>query len=111
MNNALLIGRLTRDAEVSDINDGGRKVIRFTLAVNRNYRNAKGEQETDFIPVVYFTNHGDKLIGHLTKGKLLSVKGKISVRTVDGEDGTRRRFTNIEAENLEFVGSSQKSAV
>lgn len=103
MNKVLLIGRLTRDAELTEINDGGRKVIKFTLAVDRRYKNASDGKDADFLPVVYFTNYADKLIAYLLKGRRISVTGTISVRSTPGEAETRKYYTNIVADNIEFL--------
>ena len=51
INKAILIGRLTKDPEVRETG-GGQKVASFTVAVDRNFKNANGEKEADFIPVV-----------------------------------------------------------
>jgi single-strand DNA-binding protein len=110
MNNVLLTGYLTRDAELIDYNTGSRKAIKFTLAVDRNFKNANGEREVDFVPVVYFTNHSHKLMEYLTKGKLISVSGKISIRTIEQEAGNKKYFTNIVADKIDFLSSARHKA-
>ena len=52
LNRAVLVGRLTKDPELSAPN--GVNVGTFTLAVNRTFTNAQGEREADFINVVVF---------------------------------------------------------
>lgn len=111
MNNVSLTGRLTRDAEVLKINDGGRSVIKFTLAVQRTYKSASDNVDADFIPVSYFTSHADKLMEHLTKGRMISVAGKISVRSHDGTDGIKRYYTNVEAGKIDFLDSKKVEAI
>ena len=51
MNKAILMGRLTKDPELRSTN-GGVSVCSFTVAVDRRFKNAQGEREADFIPVV-----------------------------------------------------------
>ena len=51
MNKALLIGRLTKDPELRATSTG-RNVCQFSIAVNRNFTNANGEREADFINCV-----------------------------------------------------------
>jgi single-strand DNA-binding protein len=110
MNSVLLTGRLTKDAELIDYSSSSRKAIKFTLAVERGFKNAEGEKTADFVPIIYFTNHANKLIEYLTKGKLISVSGKISIRTVEQESGGKKQFTNIVASKIDFLSSSKKKA-
>jgi single-strand DNA-binding protein len=111
MNKVLLTGRLTRDAELLDFNNGGRKAIRFTLAVDRRYKNSSDGKDADFIPIVYFTNHSDKLLSHMTKGKLISVAGKITVKSGSGEEDSKKYYTNVVADNIEFLASVKSQVV
>ena len=107
MNNVLLTGNLTKDAELLEFNNGEGKAIKFTLAVRKMYKNANGDKDADFIPIIYFTNHAHKLIDYLTKGMLISVAGKISIRSVEGDNGTKRYFTNVVADNIHFLTSNK----
>lgn len=111
MNKVFLIGRLTKDAELLFVGSGDRNALKFTLAVDRDYKNASGEKETDFIPVVYFTSYAHKLIDHLTKGRLISVSGKLKIRSIEGEGGKRRYFTDIEADSIDFLDSKKAQAL
>ena len=55
MNKVVLVGRLTRDPEVRT-NSSGVSSARFTVAVNRNYRNRDGQYDADFVSCVAFRN-------------------------------------------------------
>lgn len=109
MNNVILIGRLTKDAEAKDINDG--KVLSFTLAVNRNYLNKDNERETDFLPVSYWTDYADKLVNYLKKGRLVCVQGSIRVKSYKNQEEKIMYFTEISAKNIQFLGSDRKENV
>lgn len=111
MNKTLLTGRLTRDAELLDFSSSERKAVKFILAVDRPYKNFNSNQTADFIPVVYFTNYASKIISYLTKGRLISVSGRISVRTAKSEDGSKRYFTDIIADNIDFLDSIKSKAL
>jgi single-strand DNA-binding protein len=111
MNNVLLTGNLTKDAELLEFNNGEGKAIKFTLAVTRKYKNANGDKDADFIPIIYFTNYAHKLIDYLTKGSVVSVAGKISIRSVEGEDGSKRYFTNVVAENIDFLNNNKSKVM
>jgi len=109
MNSVSIIGRLTRDAELIDFNDLLKKGIKFTLAVDRSRKNADGEKVADFIPVVYFTEHWEKLQPCLTKGKLISVHGKLAYRSYMDSNNMKKSSIDVVADDIEFLESKQKS--
>ncbi len=89
MNKVILIGRLTKDPELR-YTQSGTAVANFTLAVNRRY-NPNGEQEADFVNCVAWN------------------KGRLQVRSYEGNDGQRRWVTEVVVEQMEFVGSKNDS--
>lgn len=100
-NQATLVGRLTKDPELKELSSKSSK-LSFTLAVNRQYKKAGEEAETDFIPVTLFGHAailGEKL---LRKGTPTLVWGRIQVRTYE-KDEERRWMTEIIAENFQLL--------
>ena len=67
MNKAFLIGRLTRDPELSQT-PSGISVCKFGLAVNRNFTNADGEREADFFNITAWRALAENCSKYLTKG-------------------------------------------
>jgi single-strand DNA-binding protein len=110
MNNVLLTGRLTKDAELLDLKKEGTKAVKFTLAVERRYKSTKDDSTADFIQVTYFNNSADKLLEYLFKGRLISVSGEINVKSVEGEDGSRKYYTNIKANHIDFLDNKKSTA-
>jgi len=102
LNRVVLIGRLTKDPELR-YTPNGVAVASFTLAVDRNYKNAQGEKETDFIPCVVFRQLAELCANYLAKGRLAAVDGRIQVRSFDGQDGQRRWVTEVLGENVRFL--------
>ncbi len=102
LNRVVLIGRLTKDSELS-YTPNGIAVCKFTLAVERNFKSASGERETDFIPVVVYRQLAELCANYLAKGKLAAVDGRLQVRTYDGQDGQRRWVYEVVAENVRFL--------
>jgi len=111
MNSVSISGRLTKDAELIDFGDVIKKGIKFTLAVNRSRKNAAGEKETDFIPVVYFIEHWEKLHPCLTKGKLISVHGKLAYRSYKDSNDKKKSSINVVADTIEFLESKKEVAI
>ncbi len=104
MNKVFLIGNLTRDPELATTNSGV-SVCRFSLAVTRNYSNAEGEREADFLNIIVWRGQAENCHKYLKKGSKCAVSGSIQTRTYDAQDGTKRYVTEIVADNVEFLNS------
>ncbi len=105
MNKAILIGNLTRDPETRTVGDSLK--CSFTIAVNRRFSNRQGVREADFIPVVTWSKLAEVCSRYLSKGSKVAVEGRIEVRSYDAQDGSKRYITEIIADNVEFLSSSQ----
>ncbi len=106
LNRVVLIGRLTRDPELR-YTPSGVAVANFTLAVDRNFKNAQGEREADFIPCVVYRQLAELCANYLSKGKLAAVDGRIQIRSYDGQDGQKRWVTEVIAENVRFLSPKE----
>ena len=104
MNKCFLIGNLTRDPELATTNSGV-SVCRFALAVTRNFSNAEGERETDFLNIIVWRGQAENCHKYLKKGSKCAVTGSIQTRSYDTNDGTKRYVTEIVADNVEFLNS------
>lgn len=107
LNRVVLIGRLTRDPELR-YTPSGVATCTFTLAVERNYSNSKGEREADFIPIVTWRNIAETCANYLRKGLLVGVEGRIQVRSYDNNEGRRVYVTEVIAENVRFLEYANK---
>ena len=104
MNKAILLGRLTKDPELTTTSNGT-SVCNFTLAISRRHQNAAGERDADFINIVAWRSTADNCHKFLKKGSQVAVVGSIQTRTYDATDGTKRTVTEVVAEEVEFVSS------
>jgi single-strand DNA-binding protein len=102
LNRVVLIGRLTKDPELR-YPPNGVSVTNFTLAVERNFKNAQGEKETDFFTCVVYKQLAELCANFLAKGKLASVDGRIQIRTYNDKDGQKHWVTEIIGENVQFL--------
>ena len=102
MNKATLLGRLTRDPELR-YTQSGVASLSFTVAVNRNFKNANGEYDADFIPVVVWRGLAETLGKHLKKGSRVCVSGRIQTRSYDGNDGQKRYVTEVVADDATII--------
>lgn len=110
LNRVILIGRLTRDPELR-YTQNGVAVTTFTLAVDRNYKNAQGEKEADFIPCVVYRQLAELCANYLAKGRMAAVDGRMQVRSYDGQDGQKRYVTEVVGENVRFLSPKEGSGL
>lgn len=99
INRVVLVGRLTKDP---NFNEGNVPNARFTLAVNRPFKNKNGEQEADFINVVAFRRQAENVNNYLSKGQLAGVDGRIQTRSYE-KDGQRVFVTEVVADSVQFL--------
>lgn len=95
INNVVLTGRLTKDAELKYYN-GGKSVCYFTIAVNRNYQNTNGDYDADFINCKAYRNTAEYLAKYVNKGDLVGVVGSIEITEKDGT-----WYTNISCQSVQ----------
>lgn len=106
LNQIILVGRLTSDPEINEVE--GKKNSVITLAVPRSFKNADGEYETDFIKCVLWNGIAENTAEYCKKGDVVGVKGRIQTNTIEKEDGTKEFEMNIIAEKVTFLSSKSK---
>ena len=108
LNHVVLIGRLTRDAELK-YTAGGQAVCKFSIAVNRRRKNGdQWEDEANFFDIVLWGRQGESLHPYLLKGKLVGVDGELRQDRWQ-QDGQNRSKVEIIANYLQLLGGSQGS--
>lgn len=108
MNNVCLIGRLTRDIEINET-QSGTKYARFSVAVQRNYKNDNDEYEADFINCTAFGNTAEFVGKYFVKGQGIGVEGRLQTRKWD-EDGTTRYAMDVIADKIDFTSGKPSGA-
>jgi single-strand DNA-binding protein len=100
LNLVVLIGRLATEPELK-YTPSGVPVATFRIAVNRPYSSQQGgEKEADFIDIVAWRQSAEFAANYLGKGRLVSVQGRLQVRSWVQQDGTRRWKTEVVANDL-----------
>jgi single-strand DNA-binding protein len=103
INHVVLVGRLTRDAELKSI-ASGQAVCKFSIAVNRSKKNGEQwEDEPNFFDVVLWGRRGEALHQYLNKGKLVGVDGELRQDRWQ-QDGQNRSKVEIVANNIQLLG-------
>ena len=105
MNKVILMGRLVKDPEVRYSNSAEPlAVARYTLAVNRRFKR-QGEPEADFIGCVAFGKSGEFAEKYFKKGQMVSIVGRLQVRSWDDQEGKKRWSTDVVVEEQYFAES------
>lgn len=103
LNQAILVGRLTKEPEVIET-ENGKKVSNISIAVPRPYKNVNGEYETDFIDISLWNGIAENTAEYCKKGDIIGVKGRIQVDSFE-KDGERKFATKVVAEKITFLSS------
>ena len=110
MNKVILMGRLTRDAEIRySQGETANAVARFSLAVDRRFRREGDEQTADFINCVAFGKTAEFLERFGRKGTKFVVEGRIQTGSYTNREGQKVYTTDVVVENVEFAESKASS--
>lgn len=101
MNSICLLGRLTKDPELRNSNDGT-SICVFTLAVD----NAK--DETLFINCSSFGEKADLMVKTLRKGSLITVDGRLTQRTYEKSNGEKAISFVVKINNFDYCEKKKK---
>lgn len=104
INRAVLTGRLTRDPELRYTNNGT-AVCTFSLAVDRQFHNQKGEREADFINCVMWRKSAENFSNFTHKGSMVGVDGHIQTRNYENQQGKRVYVTEVIVDNFALLDS------
>ena len=104
-NKVQLIGHVGQEPEVKTF-DGGKKVANITIATNDYYTNDKGEkvENTEWHKVVAWGKTAEIIEKYVTKGKEIAIDGKLTHRSYDDKDGTKRYITEVVINDLLLLG-------
>lgn len=106
MNKVILIGRVTKEIELKTTTNG-KSVASFTLAVNKDYKNADGNYDADFINCVAFGQQAETISKYVHKGDKFGVFGKLNTRTYE-KNGSKVYVTEVIADSFEFLESKKE---
>jgi len=110
-NKVQLIGNLGNAPEVRNT-ESGKKLVRFSLATNESYRNAKGEKvtETQWHNLIAWGPVADIAEKFLVKGTEVCIEGKLVNRNYMDKEGNKKYITEIQVNELLMLGGKQTAA-
>lgn len=101
LNNAVLMGNLTKDPELR-YTPAGKAVVNFTIAVNEN---RKENEHTNFIRCVAWEKSAEFVNQYFKKGSKIIVEGSIKQSTYEDKEGNKREKFEIWIRNINFAGA------
>lgn len=106
MNNVTLVGRLTTEPEVKELQDGTFRTV-INVAVSRDYRNLDGERDADFVKCVLWKGIASATKDYCHKGDLVGIKGKLQSRTYEVNDTEKRHILEVLVEKITFISQNK----
>ena len=108
-NRVVLIGRLTRDAELK-YTQGGDAVSKFAIAVDMKKKSGdQWVEEANFFDIVLWGRQAEAINQYLVKGKQVGIDGQLKQEKWE-QDGQSRSKIVVKAENVELLGGGQNDA-
>jgi single-strand DNA-binding protein len=101
MNVITLTGNATKDVELR-YTPSGKGVANGTIAVRRDFKNQKGEYETDFINFIALGGLSEVMANHIKKGDKFGIAGRLQIRKWEKENGEKQYFTEVVVNNFDF---------
>lgn len=109
VNIVIIIGNLVREITLAAMPNGN-KVVNFSLAVNRKYKDAEGvsKESVEYIDLVAYGKQAELIAQYTKKGQSLFCEGRLQTRTWIKDDNTKGYKTEVIVENFQF-GSNPRS--
>lgn len=108
LNVVCIMGRLVADPQIRQT-ASGKNVTSFSIACDRNFKDANGQTAADFINVVAWNNTADFVCRYFRKGSLIALNGRLQSRKYQDQNGNNRTVIEIVAENVNFAGPRPQS--
>ena len=104
-NKVQLLGHLGGDPEIVSL-ESGKKLVKFAIATNETYRNAKGEKITDtqWHNIVAWNKTAEIIEKYVHKGHEIMIEGKLTSRSYETKEGEKRYITEVVCNELVMLG-------
>lgn len=109
LNKTIVMGRLTRDPEMRTTANGI-AVARFTLAVERDFKQENGERAVDYLDCVAWRSAAVFVNKYSAKGRMAVISGRLQNNSWTDNDGAKHRSTEINVEDIYFGEGKQREA-
>lgn len=106
LNKVILMGRIASPLQIKNT-PTGTNVLSFSMAVEKNFTNANGERETDFIQCVAWRQTAVFISQFFDKGRMIAIEGSLQTRSYDTPNGEKRYVTEVVADKAYFTGEAR----
>lgn len=109
LNRVILMGRLTAEPDYRTT-PSGVAMVRFSLAVDRDFKSQNGERQTDFFNIIAWRSTADFVSRYFHKGQLVALQGTIQMNNYTDRDGNKRTSYDIVADQVYFAEPKRDNA-
>lgn len=102
MNNISIVGRITKDIELTQTNTGI-KLCRFNVAVPSEFKDTNGEKKADFFSCVAWKEIAERIVKYFKKGNPIGLVGFMNNREYKRQDGTLQNIWELNIKSFSFV--------
>ena len=103
LNRVIIMGRITHELEIKQTQNGT-ACLSFSVAVERNFKNANGSYDADFINCVAWKNTAEFIGRYFGKGRMIAIEGQLRCRTYEDKNGTKHYVTEVYVDSASFTG-------
>ena len=107
-NKIIIMGRIVNDLEIKKT-PNGISTLQFRVAVERSYKDANGERETDFIPCIAWRNNAEFIAKYFAKGAMIHIEGELQNRQHTDKNGVDRIISEVIVSGSAFTGEKRNT--
>lgn len=107
LNRVVLMGRIVNNLEVKQTQSGV-ACLTFTVAVERNFKDANGEYQADFITCVAWKEKAEFINRYFGKGAMIAIEGQLRSRTYEDKNGSKHYVTEVYVDSASFTGEKSQ---
>lgn len=108
LNSITVQGKLTKDIEIRSTNNG-KKFALFCIACQRNYKNAEGKYDADFIDCIASEKIAEHIARYFRKGNEIIISGELQTRMYDDQNGQKRKSFLVNVGKTYFTSGKAES--
>ena len=109
LNVIAIIGRMVKDPELKTTNSG-KSVCSFRIANDSGYKDASGQNQTNWLDVTAWGKTAEFVCKYFPKGSLIAIDGRLQTRQYQDKNGQNRTAVEIVAQNVSFCGSKESTS-
>ena len=106
LNVVAIIGRMVKDPELKTTNSG-KSVCSFRIANDSGYKDASGQNQTNWLDVTAWGKTAEFVCKYFPKGALIAIDGRLQSRNYQDKSGNNRNAVEVVVNNVSFAGNKE----